>query len=385
MGRMGDLEQRVRAAVERAVETGEARGAAWAVVAGRGPEREVVHGSTGDHTDETIFRIASLTKPIIGVLLAALVEDGVLGIDDPVRRWVPEIADRQVLRTPDADLDDVVPPRRDLTVLDVALMGAGVGWGEVLEGTPMQRATQASGIESTWQPSDLGPDEWVRRLAELPMAHQPGEGWLYQVSYDLLAIILERATDRRLDEVLAERLLEPLGMQETGWATTADRLPRVPAQFFPNFKGRSVQVAPEADPSLLAQPVSRSGATGLLSTAADLARFGAFLLDEGQGPRGRVVGAQALADAVRDRLPPGEAGAMSRDSLAPTQGWGLGVAVDLEPAHPGSHAGRFGWYGGTGTTMWTDPAAGVSGVLLTQDGPPSQALSDLFWRAVHTD
>lgn len=380
---MGDLEQRVRAAVERAVETGEAPGAAWAVVSGRGAEREVVQGSSGIHADDTIFRIASLTKPIVGVLLAALVEDGVLGLDDPVKRWVPEIADRQVLRTPDADLDDLVPPQRDLTVLDVALMGAGVGWGEVLEGTALQRATQQSGIESTWQPSELDPDAWVRRLADLPMAHQPGEGWLYQVSYDLLAIVLERATDRRLDEALAERLLNPLGMDETGWATTSDRLPRVPAQFFPNFKGRSVQVAPEADPSLLEQPVSRSGATGLLSTAADLARFGAFLLDAGQGPQGRVIGAQALADAVRDRLPQGEAGAMSRDSLEPTQGWGLGVAVDLAPAYDGAHTGRFGWYGGTGTTMWTDPAAGVSGVLLTQNGPPSQALSDLFWRAVH--
>lgn len=382
---MTERQDRVRSRVAQLTEEGAIPGATWALVEGRGEERRVHVESLGRYADDSIFRIASLTKPIIGVLAAALVDDGVLSFADPVDRWVPELADRQVLRAPDAPLDDVVPPSRPLTVADVLEMGAGLGWGPVLEGTPLQRIQVDQQLESTWLPSPLDPDEWVRRLGSVPMAHQPGEGWLYQMSYDLLTVVLERATGAPLDVVLARRVLEPLGMVETGWTVSPEQLDRVPAQYFPNRAGERVEVAPVADPSVLERPAFRSAATGLLSTAEDLGRFIELLLDGGIGPGGRVLPVAALHHLSQDRLTDG-ARPMAAADLGPSLGWGHGVAVDLKPQFPGSHAGRFGWHGGTGTSLWVDPTTGVGAVILTQHGMGGTTGADYvesFFSAVH--
>ena len=382
---MTERQDRVRSRVAQLTEEGAIPGATWALVEGRGEERRVHVESLGRYVDDSIFRIASLTKVVVGVLTAALVDDGVLSLDDPVDRWVPELAGRQVLRAPGAALDDVVPPSRTLTVADVLEMGAGLGWGPVLEGTPLQRAQVDQQLESTWQPSPLDPDEWVRRLGSVPMAHQPGEGWLYQMSYDLLTVVLERATGAPLDEVLTRRVLEPLGMTETGWSVGASLLERVPAQYFPNRAGERVEVSPVADPSLLERPAFRSSATGLLSTATDLARFMELLLDDGAGPNGPVLPPAALQHLTQDRLSD-TARPMAVADLGPALGWGHGVAVDLEPLFRGSHAGRFGWHGGTGTSLWVDPTAGIGAVILTQHGMGGTTGADYvesFFSAVH--
>ena len=382
---MTDLEDRVRSRVAELTANHDIPGATWAIVRGSGDDRTVHVESLGRYADDSIFRVASLTKPIVAVLTAALACDGVLGLDDPVERWVPELAGRQVLRAPDAELDDVVPPARSLTVSDVLEMGAGLGLGPVLEGTPLQRAQAEQQLESTWLPSPVNPDEWVRRLASVPMAHQPGEGWLYQMSYDLLTVVLERATATPLDELLRDRLLTPAGMTETGWSVGPAQLGRVPAQYFPNRVGERVEVAPPADPSLVELPAFRSSATGLLSTAADLARFIELLLDEGDAPGGRVLPAAAVRHLGQDRLGAG-ARPMAVADLGPTLGWGHGVAIDLEPRFPGSHAGRFGWHGGTGASLWVDPSAGVGAAILTQHGMGGTTGADYveaFFAAVH--
>jgi len=373
MGAMTELPTRVRDALVPLIDGGDLPGASWALVTGTGREQRTHVESAGTYADDTVFRIASLTKPVVGVLAARLVADGVLDLDDPVERWAPELADRRVLRRPDARLDDVVAPNRPLTVADVLEMGAGVGWGPVLEGTPLQRAQAERQLESTWLPPVLHPDVWLAVLAGTPMAHQPGEGWLYQMSYDLLAILLERAAGDDLDVVLAERVLGPLGMGSTGWHVAAEDLHRVPAQHFPDGSGGWDDVSTAGDPALGERPTFRSGATGLHSTAGDLARLGAWLLDAEVGER-----------LARDRVRPA-AREMCRADLGPETGWGHGCAVDLVPRYPASHAGRFGWYGGTGTSMWTDREAGISAVLLTQRGMggPGPDVHEVFWSAVH--
>ncbi|GAA1740231.1 serine hydrolase domain-containing protein [Aeromicrobium alkaliterrae] len=382
---MTDLQHRVRAALTQLIDDGDLPGATWALVRGFGDERQVHVESAGVYADDTIFRIASVTKPILGVLAAALVEDGVLSLTDPVERWLPELADRQVLTSPGAELDDVLPPHRPLTVADVLEMGAGLGWSPVLEGTPLQQAQADRQLESTWLPPVLDPDAWLAQLAVTPMAHQPGEGWLYQMSFDLLAIVLERASGARLDDLLPTRLLHPLGMGETGWHVTVDQLPRVPAQYFPDSTGDRTEVSPAADPVLLERATFRSGATGLHSTAADLAVFAAMLLDGGDGSVGHVLSPAGLAHLSADRVGPAARSMMAAD-LGPGRGWGHGVGVDLTGRYPGSHAGRFGWDGGTGTSLWVDPAAGLGAVLLTQHGMGGSSGADYleaFWSAVH--
>ncbi len=368
-----DLEARVRRTCQRLTDDGTIPGAAWALVTGRGSDRRVHIESCGAYDDDTIFRIASVTKSIVGVLTARLIAAGELDLDAPVGTWVPEVADRPVLRNPAGPLDDVVPAERALTVRDVVAMGAGIGWGAVLEGGELTTVVAEQGLESTWLPSELDPGEWARRAGALPMAHQPGEGWLYQMSYDLLTIVIERAVGTPIDDLLAERVLHPLGMTETGWTVDPDRLGRVPAQFFPNRAGRAIQVAPAGDPKLTQRPTFCSAATGLHATAGDLAVLGASLLDD-------------LPAGLTDDLRSPAAARMSEDTLGTRQGWGMGVGVDLVATLPGSNPGRFGWDGGTGTTMWTDPAAGTSAVMLTQAGMggiDGADYLDAFWRAVH--
>lgn len=371
----------VRATVAAMVDDGTLPGATWAVVLGPSRGGGVHVESAGVYDDDTMFRVASVTKPIAGLLALAVVEDGSMALDDPVQRWIPELAGRRVLRHPGAGLDDVVEPTRALTVADVLAMGVGLGYGTALEGSPLEAAAADGDLMSTWVPSPLSPDEWVRRLADLPMAHHPGDGWLYQSSFDLLSVLVERATGVAVDELMRSRILEPLGMHDTGWTVPADRLDRVPAQFFPTGDGALTQVAPAADPSLARRPAFCSLATGLVSTAPDLARLGVALLEGGGG----VVSGSSVESMARDRLSP-TVRSTATTFLGADVGWGFGVGVDLVAAHPGSCAGRFGWDGGTGTSMWTDPAADVSAVLLTQAGMTGPGGTDFmarFWAAVH--
>lgn len=359
-------------------------GAAWAVVSG---ERQVVTlGATGPVRRDTIFRIASITKPIVAVLALALVEDGVLALDAPVDRWLPELSGRRVLRARDGALEDTVPAGRPTSLRDLLQMGLGIGWDMVTPGeAPWPSAVSRSDIVSTWTSPVVRPDRWAELAGALPMAHQPGEGWLYQFSFDAVSVLIERATRRRLDLVLRERLLDRLDMHETGYSVDIRDVDRVSSALFPNRAGRFVEVAPWGDPRLMTVPVFRGGATGLLSTVADLARFVQMLVREGRGPRGRVISPASVALLRTDWLT-GAADAMAHEFLEPSMGWGLGFGVDREARYPGSHPGRFGWDGGTGTSLWVDPAAGVGGVLLTRQGlgsPEPPAYLDAFWTAVH--
>lgn len=376
--------ERVTTAMRRAVAEMAVPGATWAVVSGA---RQVVEvGSAGPVRQNTMFRIASITKPIVAVLTLALVDDGVFDLDDAIDRWIPECADRKVLRRRGAELTATEPAARPTTIRDLLQMGLGLGWDMTAgPSDPLTAEIARLEISSAWEPPVLGPDRWAERAGSLPMAHQPGEGWLYQFSFDALTVLIERAMRRRLDLVLRERVLNRLDMGETGYSVELVDIERVTSTWFPNRRGAFVEVAPIGDPRLMDTPAFRSGATGIVSTIDDLAKFATMLLRGGRGPRGPVISAEAFTALTTDTL--GDAArAMAGEFLAPGLGWGLGVAIDTEARYASSHPGRFGWDGGTGTSMWVDPAAGVAGVLLTRQGmggtePP--AYLNAFWEAVH--
>lgn len=376
--------ERVDAAMREVMSAMASPGATWAVV--EGPRQRVTHGTAGPVDPHAIMRVASLTKPIIGVLALRLAEEGLFGLDDPVERWLPGYAERRVLRAHGAALDDTVEAARSTTIRDLLQMG--VGWGfdaAAAEDDPVQLELDRREIGSGWLPPVVRPDRWVELTAPLPMAHQPGEGWLYQYSFDALAVVLERATRRNLDLVLRDRVFAPLDMVDSGYTVPLTKLERVPANHLPNRAGRFVEASPRADPRLMAMPVFRSGATGLVSTADDLARFATMLLRRGRGPRGPLISTESWSALTTDALSDAARRMMQEFVEDPVLGWGLGVGVDLEARYPGSTAGRFGWDGGTGTTMWVDPGAEVAGVLLTRQGmggdPP--AAFGAFWDAVH--
>ena len=339
--------------LHEAVGSGPVPGAA-ALVA-RGDELEVA--SAGELRPGSIARIASITKPITAAAVMLLLDEGRFALDDPVSRWLPELAAPVVVRTPASAIDDVVPAVRPVTVEDLLTFRAGWGFpsdftlpavGELFQKLPV------FGPRMT-------PDDWLATLAEVPMLNQPGEAWLYNTCSDIQGVLVSRVSGRPLPEFLAERFFEPLGMVDTAFHVPPAELDRLPPYHAPD--------AALSDALWTEPPLFPSGAGGLVSTLADWHRFGRMLLAGGDGLLSR--------DAVR---------LMTTDHLTQAQrnaavlflegdGWGYGGSVG-----PG---GRYGWVGGTGTTAHVEPATGTIGVLLTQQqmpGPTPTPIMRRFWR-----
>src|SRR5262245_19675972 len=201
--------------LQEVLRDGSAPGAA-ALVA-HGDEVEVA--AVGDVEPDSIFRIASMTKPITAAAVMLLVEDGLVALADPISRWLPELAAPHVVRTPGSQLDDVVPAARPITVEDVLTFRAGWGFpsdfslpavGELLAKLPV------------FGPRET-PDEWTATLAGVPMLRQPGEAWLYNTCSDIQGVLIARVAGRTLPEFLARRIFEPLGMDDTGFHVPAGK------------------------------------------------------------------------------------------------------------------------------------------------------------------
>lgn len=356
-----------------------APGAVWAVAWGPRQARRVATGSAGGLAQDAVLRLSSLTRLVGTVATLALADAGVIQLDDPIARWVPAWADRPVLRERHGRLADTVPAERDVTVRDLLLMGFGLGYDLTADADDeLARANERGGILSSWVCPGIDRHTWVERTAALPMAHQPGAGWLYQTSYDALTLVLEAATGLPVERLLRDVVLDPLGMDETAYSLREDQLPRVPALLFPDDQGGMQLAAPAGDRSLLTAPEFPSLSTGLLSTVADMAVLAELLLDEGRGPDGRLVSSSAVRSMAGPALS-GAAREMASEFLDRGLGWGLGAGVDDE--------GRFGWDGGTGTSLWVDPTAGTAAVLLTglgMGGPTPPVWLTQFWTAVRS-
>lgn len=352
------MQDTVGTVLTRHLDAGTVPGVIAAVV--RGDEVTVdVRGTTGpDGTPlrrDTIVRIASVTKPIVAAAAMTLVEDGVLDLDDRVDRWLPELADRRVLRHEGADLDDTVPARRPVTVEDLLSFRLGIGVLPVLPARhPIQHAYADAALGGDEPPGTRpapGPDEWMRRLGALPLIAQPGERWLYSTGADALGVLLARATGTSLGDVIAERVLAPLGMRDTGFHVPASARDRFCPQLVAAPDGGFTVVDP-VDGAWSAPPAFESAAGGLVSTVDDLLAFAGMLRDGG----GPVLAPCSVSEMTTDRLTDDQrAGAgMFLDG----EGWGLGMAVDGR--------GRYGWDGGLGVGWRSDPATDTTSLLLTQ-------------------
>ena len=320
--------------------------------------------------DDTQFRIASITKPIGGALTLTLVRDGVLALDDPIARWLPEAAEPRVLVAPDAPLDRTLPAERAITVRD--LLAGTSGWGIVMEQTPLQAAMIERGVFGSPLHRDVSADEFVDRVATLPLAFQPGTGWMY--GGDLLGMLLMRATGRSLTDLVAERVTGPLGMASTGFqAADATRLATA---YLPGPDGLTVIDPP--DGTFAVPPPFEELGSGLVSTAPDVLRFYGAMADGGAP----VLTAAEVVLMTADALTPQQRRS-ARVFLGPGESWGLATGVDVEAVEPWQAPGRWGWTGGTGTTAYVDPVRDTVAVLLTQRAMtgPLDGFED-FWTAV---
>jgi CubicO group peptidase (beta-lactamase class C family) len=322
--------------------------------------------------EDTLFRIASITKPIAAALTLSLVADGLLALDDPIARWIPEAANPRVLVAPDAPLDRTTEAQRPITVRHLLTMTSG--WGVVLEETPLQAAMLERDVFPGPIPAPMSGDEFLARLTDLPLAFQPGEGWRYDSGTDILSVLLSRACGKPVAELLAERVTRPLGMAFTSfWTPHPDRL----ATAYRPVPG-GLEVLDPPNGAFAGPPLFERLSGGLVSTALDVLRFFCAMADGGAP----VLTAEAVGRMTADALTE-EQRRQAGPIVGPGRSWGLGTALDVEAARPWMAPGRWGWEGGTGTSAQVDPTRDTVAVLLTQRamaGP--QDGFDVFWSAV---
>jgi CubicO group peptidase (beta-lactamase class C family) len=307
----------------------------------------------------SLFRIASTTKPITAAATLALVREGLLHLDDPVDRLLPELATPRVLRRMDGPLDDTLPAEGRVTVRGLLTFTFGFGMTVEMftasEPWPVVTAATQAGLATLGPPRPddfVDPDAWIAGFGRLPLLAQPGERWLYNTGSHVVSVLCARAVGTSYAEVLRTRVLEPLGMHDTGFHT--GDLERLATAYQPTADGLVVWDPPEGQWSR--PPTFADGAAGLLSTADDLLAFARMLLHGGDP----VLAADQVRDLSRDHLT-GQQRVAARAFLG-GRGWGLGTSVVLA----GPWAGAIGWDGGLGTSFLVHPARDLAVIVLTQ-------------------
>lgn len=365
-----------------------------ALVSHRGREHlEVIgaeaFGSSAPIRRESIFRLASMTKPITAVGAMILVEECRIRLDDAVEEWLPELRDRRVLRTIESPLDDTVPARRPITLRDLLTLRSGYGEPGFLSPTcPLQQAMSQARVSLAEWPFTMTPEEFMQRIGSLPLAHQPGERWLYHTSAEILGVLIARVAGQSLSGFLRERIFEPLEMKDTGFHVPASALDRLPACYGRDFVTGEVAVLHEArDGHFGRPPVFESGGGGLVSTADDLLAFGRMMMNRGIHNGRRILSRPSVELMTMDHI------TVAQKALSPffedyweNHGWGLGLGVITGRGALFEVPGRFGWEGAFGTSWWVDPREQLVGVFLTQRRPDSLCIPAFiqdFWTSAY--
>jgi len=319
---------------------------------------------------DSIFRIASMSKPLTAAAALVLVEDCVLRLDEPVDEFLPELADRRVLKTPDSPLDETVPANRPITLRDLLTFRPGFGavWDPnwPITAAMRERGVAVSPPRLTPEPTPE-PDLFLRRLGELPLVHQPGEAWMYHSGLAVTGVLIARASGLSFPEFLRRRVLEPLGMDDTGFHVPPEKQERFVSAYRTDPKTRSLALADPGENGAWAEPpLFPDGGGDLVSTIDDYLAFARMLLGGGSYSGTRLLSRPSVELMATDHL---TAENKRRGGLGEgmwdASGWGFGVRVTTARTGLAS-VGRYGWNGGLGTTWFNDPREELIGILLTQ-------------------
>ena len=335
---------------------------------------------------DTIFRIASMTKPVVAVAAMILVEECRLRLDDPVDPLLPELADREVLKRPDWPVDETVPANRPITLRDLLTLRLGIGAVLAPPGShPIQVAMEEAELAPGADSPALPPDEWMRRLGGLPLIHQPGERWMYETGSDVLGVLISRATGGSLEAFFRERIFEPLGMDDTGFHVPPAKVDRLASLYGANPEAAALELHDDAGDSKWSRPPAfESGGGGLVSTVDDYLAFCRMMLNGGKHGGERILSRPSVELMTTDHLTPGQRQGAEM-LLGENGGWGFGMSVVTGRDDLAATPGRFGWDGGYGTSGYSDPGEDMIGILMTQRlaGPASPRIDLDFWTSAY--
>lgn len=336
---------------------------------------------------DTIFRISSMTKPVTAAAAMILVEECRLRLDDPVDPWLPELADRWVLRAIDAPLDDTVPARRAITLRDLLTFRLGLGMLAVFpDRYPIQKAVAEAGFAPGPVFPSFAPDELMRRYGSLPLLYQPGERWLYNSGTEILGVLIARVAGTSFADFLEQRIFAPLGMKDTAFFVASEKLDRFATAYRRDHATGELKIFDDpAAGKYASPPVFENGSAGLVSTADDFNAFAQMMLNGGRLGSERILSRPAVELMTTDHIAP-EQKQGSELFFGGVRGWGFGLSVFTKREDLAGRPGRYGWDGGYGTSWYSDPGEGLTGILLTQrmmDSPqPSRAMVD-FWNLAY--
>jgi CubicO group peptidase (beta-lactamase class C family) len=339
---------------------------------------------------DTIFRLASVTKPITAVAAMILVEECRLRLDDPVDDVLPELANRRVLRTIDSELHDTVPAKRPITVRDLLTFRSGYGEVAFLSPTcPLQRALIEARLPLSAWTFPGTPDEFMERLGCLPLAHQPGERWLYHMSAEILGVLIARVSGMALSAFMRERIFAPLGMDDTGFTVPEAQLDRVATCYQTDVSSGEVTALEEARRDLLVRPCAfeSGGGVQFVSTADDLLAFGRMMLNRGRYGTERILSRLTVELMSTDQLTPEQKAASPFfERFWDSRGWGLGLSIVTRRDDVAGVPGRFGWDGAFSTSLYVDPREDMVGILMAQCRPAALRLPPVvldFWTSAY--
>jgi CubicO group peptidase (beta-lactamase class C family) len=383
VGLSSDRLQRVSRALRGEIEAGKVPGAV-ALVARKGrivyfESFGVRDKASGDPMPkDAIFRLYSMTKPFTSVAAMMLMEDGKFLLVDPVSKFLPQLAKREV-NTQQLDPATgkisyvLVPTDREMTIQDLLRHTSGLVYGSF---TPNARIKELYAKDSvTWD--DVTPDEQIQRLAKVPLAHQPGTTWEYSLSTDVLGRVVEKASGMTLSRFLDERLFGPLKMSDTAFVVPHDKVGRLaqPLAVEPST-GQPIKLV-----DVTASPKNDAGGAGSAGTTGDYARFLQMLLNGGQLEGNRLLSPTTVAFMTSDHL--GTMKIVPLGGVGTGYGFGLGFAVRKDPGIAGvsGPVGEYRWGGAAGTAFWVDPKEEMISVLMTQGAPgPARGYTNTLFR-----
>ena len=339
---------------------------------------------------DTIFRIASMTKPIVSVATLMLIEEGKFGLSTPVEMILPELGDRKLLANPTDPLDTAKPAPHGILVSDLLTHRSGIVTPGTMPGPLVEALKQAEADRR------IGPDEWIKRVGALPLAYEPGTRFNYGNSFDVLGVLIARASGMSLPDFLEARIFKPLGMRDTAFFVPADKMARLAVNYGVDPQTKKRIVADPAGPaSYKAKPPAfPSGAGGLVSTADDYLAFARMLLGRGRSGDVRLLSHETVALMTTNWLTPEQRKTpFSGFEFWAGQGFGLGVSVVDDVARQAgspfgfSSAGSFGWPGAFGTWWQADPKEDMVQIFMVQmpagdPRTPVRAFQETSYRAI---